>query len=374
MIPATSIEQWAETWVGSEIVEEITLFRYSAPLTRPYHLSFGPLTHFRGCLVRARIGQSEYWGESTPLPGYGWETQEDVWLFLREACAGLPGLPAGRAFLEAAARGEGHPFALTALLTALEGRYFQEAGQGGGACQATVALSGETPAELAEDASRLCSLGYRTLKLKVGSGQIDDSQVAAGVLLRMPGDAVLRVDANQGLSLAQAEELWSTLNHPKVAYLEQPFDQKDWDTLHRFMEKHPEARVCLDESVWTEEHFNRALAIPGKVSVKLKLMKQTSAFQVARMAQRLLAEGRMVIFGNGVQGDVGAWCEGVLYGGLGMRAAGEFNGFAKQKQGLFRESPLLLAEGKISWSPWQGQWEAGEGWTGMVTEQLGFGR
>src|SRR4051812_37316271 len=64
------------------MVEALEVFHLVTPLTRPYVLSFGPLTRFDSFIGLARLSDGSWrCGESMPLPGYSHET---VGLIARE--------------------------------------------------------------------------------------------------------------------------------------------------------------------------------------------------------------------------------------------------------------------------------------------------
>ncbi len=341
----------AQAWVGAAPVRGVRLLRLALPLARPYHLSFGTLTHFDTVLCGLNLEGRLVWGETTPLPGYGRETAEQAWAWSLEAARRILGQPAHRAFRWALGQSTRRPFCAAALLGALEWPALEAELAQPLDIPALAAIGGVTPAELAADVGRLTGLGYATLKLKVGRDWRADLARARAVLKALPPGVTVRADANQALDLRSAAELWRVLDHPALEYLEQPFPRGDWRRPARLLKLFPQARLCLDESIWLEADLERGLAVGPTVAVKLKLMKQGSAWRTFALARRALAQGRRVVFGNGVQGEVGSLAELAIYRRLGLSGAAEFNGFAKQRDRVLEGFPLSMERGRFRFQP-----------------------
>jgi L-alanine-DL-glutamate epimerase-like enolase superfamily enzyme len=337
----------ARAWVGAARIEGACLLRLSLPLLRPYHLSFGTLTHFDTVLCGLNLEGRLVWGETTPLPGYGRETADQAWAWGLAALPRVLGAPAWRAFVWGLGQSTRNPFCAAALLGALEWPALAGELARPAEVPALAAIGGSTPRELVEDVRRLTAGGYTTLKLKVGRDWRDDLARVEAVLAALPAGATLRADANQALDLRGASELWRALDHPAVEHLEQPFPRGDWRRPARLLERFPLARLCLDESVWLERDLARVLPLGPATAVKLKLMKQGSAWRTLGMARQALAQGRRVVFGNGVQGEVGSLAELAIYRKLGLSGAAELNGFAKQAGRVVAGFPLEMSRGRF---------------------------
>ena len=345
-------QEEARSWAGSSLIAEARLLWVRTPLKRPYHLSFGDLTEFDIILCGLRLDGTWRWGETTPLPGYGRETVEDAWRWSRDAVEHVLGWYSDSALLWAADESTRRPFCAAALLGALESSCLAADLREPFTAPVVAAIPGRDPEEMAEHAGRLAAEGFTTLKLKVGRDPVSDAERAARVLRALPPGVCLRADANQAFDLAGALKVWDVLDHPAVEHLEQPFPRGDWDSPARLLRERPGARICLDESVWLPEDVERALKLGQGVSVKLKLMKQSSSWRTLAMAARLRQTGRRVYFGNGVQGEVGSLAEVALFKKMGLEGAAEINGFAKQALNLIKDFPLSIDKGKLMLSPW----------------------
>jgi o-succinylbenzoate synthase len=93
------------------------------------------------------------------------------------------------------------------------------------------------------------SQGIRTFKWKIGVVPVSDEQLWFDQLLaQWPADAQLRLDANGGLSLADAEQwLYACADRP-VEYLEQPLPPADFDAMLALAQRFA-TPLALDESV-----------------------------------------------------------------------------------------------------------------------------
>ncbi len=337
----------ARDWVGQETIEEVHLLRLHIPLRRPYRLSFGTLTHFDTILCGVRAGSEMCWGETTPLPGYGRETADQAWQWSRRAAREMLGRRTDQAFRWAQEASRRYPFCSAALLGALEWPALAPLLDQGARIPLVAPLAGDDPAGLAEQAARLAQEGFATFKLKVGIHPSRETKLLGRLLPSLPPGTTLRTDANQALDLEGALALVDALDHPAAEYLEQPFPSQDWESFRRLLRRRPQARICLDESVWSEQDLDAALALGAGVAVKLKLMKQASAWRVLAMGRRLLCEERRLVFGNGVQGEIGSLAEAALYRALALDEASEGNGFARQVQTILEGASLDLRRGHL---------------------------
>jgi len=86
-----------------------------------------------------------------------------------------------------------------------------------------------TPKEVAAEATRLVSEGYRGLRLKIGPSH--DVQCAQAIREAVGDDVTLRVDCNQGYSAAKAIRVIKALERFDVELVEQPTPWWDFKAL-----------------------------------------------------------------------------------------------------------------------------------------------
>ena len=98
----------------------------------------------------------------------------------------------------------------------------------------------------------LWGLGYRTFKWKIGVAPIDDEiQLFEQLIQRLPPQSSLRLDANAGLTRAQAETWLRVCNlHLNLEFLEQPLAVTQLDLMQELSQKYS-TPIAIDESVAT---------------------------------------------------------------------------------------------------------------------------
>ena len=216
---------------------------------RPYRRAFRqPLQTHHGLWVERegwilRIGTSDGgvgYGEVAPLPGFGSETFAAAGAFLRSLVSGgaiappshaLPACQFGWAMAVASCQGQfprpnAVPLALCSLLPT-----------GAAALSAWEAL---------------WAGGRRRFKWKIGVTALATEQAVFRQLMAvLPPEGRVRLDANGGLSLADAES-WLDLcaAYPSVEFVEQPLPPAAFDALLGLSDRFP-TPLALDESVAT---------------------------------------------------------------------------------------------------------------------------
>jgi len=299
-----------------------------APLSVPYVLSFGAVTQFDTFIVKATTANGAGWGEITPLPGYSDESPETV----RRALAAL----SGKTVTAAALRldwGKEAAMTVSGILTA---RDLVRVG-----AQAVLAspfdpipcaalCAGTDASSAARNARDLCRRGFSTLKIKIGGAPPakDADRVKAIADAATPGTR-LRLDANQQMSLADAEAFAPALEGLPIELWEQPFKPDQDDRMAGLAAQSP-APLMLDESIWTKQDIDRAADL-GVAYVKLKLCKHAGLADSIDLLLHAQSRGLKVIFGNGVQGFLGNRIECYAYREAGLTTAIESNGFKKIK-------------------------------------------
>lgn len=226
---------------------ELAVRPYRRRFAQPLHTGHGPWVWREGLLIRLTdsLGRQGY-GEVAPIPWFGSESVAETLAFCQ-------------------AQGEEWrsgevPNALPATQFGLESAQADLTGQIAGQEPAIAAICGLLPAGEAalEVAPQRLAQGHRTLKWKIGVHPIVNEIHWLGQLVKdLPPDARLRLDANGGLGLAQAEQWLAACDRinasPKLAtveYLEQPLPPDQLAALTALGERYQTA-IALDESVAT---------------------------------------------------------------------------------------------------------------------------
>jgi muconate cycloisomerase len=335
-------------------IARATWGRCAARLSKPYELSFASLRHFDAVWVRIEDERGAVGlGESVALPGYAWETADGVADTVAALLDGADRSTAGALEQRCRELSAKHPFAASAVMTALELPALLGAHRPGFGFPINVPVSGETPPEtLRAQVEKHLRDGYAYIKVKVGRN-LEAECAAARALLA--GEFAQRFavvfDANQAYSLDQARrfaDALAALPRERLLWLEQPVDRDDWQAMGEIC-RHAEVPVVLDEAIYSAEQIERAAAI-GAHGVKLKGCKQLGARDALTLARRARALGLDVVFGNGVATDVGNLAEILVLeaGGALFSPPAECSGFAKLIEPLLPGALEIVPGGKVA--------------------------
>lgn len=328
-------------------ISEINLYQVKLPLKTPYRVSFRTYTEFEPLLVEMRDDDGNSgWGEAYIPAGSTAETAETGWAFCREHAQDLIGrsLDDARVLLDAeAARA---PFAVTAMMTALDilARHpaldvTQEV-----RLPLLVPVSGKVWPEILDEVDRLLEAGYRTLKVKVGWEVDDDLARVALVQRASAGRAEITIDANRGYTREQGCRFASRLDPAGIALFEQPCEADEWEA-NAAVASVSTVPLMLDESIRSVHDIERAATIDGVRLVKLKLKRVGGIDRALHAMRAAESSGLGICLGDGVATDLLCWVEACI-GWPHLTRAGDMNGFLKPRNSLLEE-PLAFDKGSI---------------------------
>jgi o-succinylbenzoate synthase len=218
---------------------------YHRPFQKPLETSHGLWSIRQGLLVGLQQGDAIGWGEVAPLPWFGTETLEEAITF----CNQLP-----------AALTQSEIFEIPDAFPACQFGF-------GSAWDALIHpsppipytpqdSSGLLPAEEQACSSwfPLWQKGHRTFKWKIGVMDLEQElQIFQKLVVELPEGINLRLDANGGLTLIQAQrwlKICDRTTRINVEYLEQPLPLGQFDAMHQLSREY-QTPLALDESVAT---------------------------------------------------------------------------------------------------------------------------
>lgn len=158
----------------------------------------------------------------------------------------------------------------------------------------------------ADRARRASEAGYRRLKVKLG-GEGDLERLEA---IRAVCDLPLRVDANEGWSLAEARQLIPALVALGVELIEQPFPAGERDAFRELRTFSAGIPLVVDEGCHTLADVADVASYAD--GVNLKLAKTGGIREAVRMVHAARALGLVVMLGCMIESS------------LGIAAAGQF--------------------------------------------------
>ena len=217
---------------------------YQYPLGSPLVTHHGSWQYREGIIIQlmdksGKLGK----GEIAPLPWFGTETFTEALAF----CQSLPSTFSDIAhFLEAIP--ESLPCCQFAFASAYQDLYDPSPQLSFSRAQFCYLLPSES--HRLERLKELLKVGYQTFKMKIGvlSFDVERDRIRA-LLEQLPPAGRLRLDANGGLTVAQARE-WLTFlgDFPQVEFLEQPLPPQHLAEMFTLAQAF-ETPIALDESV-----------------------------------------------------------------------------------------------------------------------------
>lgn len=333
-------------------IEKVSLCRLKIPLKRPYKIATAEMKAFECTIVALQAEGREGLGEAmADVPGYFWETPEEVWQFACEQGPKILGSPLLQAQQYISGFTRSQPCAATPFLTAFEvlskssiltppaERQFVPLV---GILQATERM------DIEKEVKELIAQEYEVIKIKVGFHAEEDIAKVRTAQEANRGKALIRLDANQGYTLPQAQKLVLNIDPRGIEFLEQPFKENEWDAMVDLARISP-IPLGLDESIYSIEAVEKAGRLQCARFVKFKIMKMGSGEGLARGIGTAKKYGLKVILGNGAAGEISCYHEALVAGKM-ISQAGEMNGFLKQKESILAEG-LKIQGGKIILEP-----------------------
>lgn len=328
-------------------IVKVILRRLALPLVRPYRLSYRTFEVFEPFLIEVEDDEGRHgFSDGHVSPGSSAETREGAWAFLdrhiRAAGRQEPEAVIGEvlgAFAES-------KVAATVLVTALE----QMAGDPLLEVPEAAHLPLLTPinntdlAAIPAEVEDWIAQGYRTFKVKVGKDVEADLARVATIQQAAAGRATLRLDANRAFSRAQGIAFAARLDPAGIELFEQPCAAEDWEA-NAAVAAASTVPLMLDEPICTLDDIARAGTIPGVGFCKLKLKRFGGLSRLREGLEAVRAHGMEPVLGDGLGSEIHNWMEACVARGL-IANAGEFNGFLKCHDRLFRQ-PMQFVNGAI---------------------------
>ncbi|MBX0356664.1 dipeptide epimerase [Halobacillus sp. Nhm2S1] len=210
---------------------------------------------------------------------------------------------------------------------------------GGAKCELETdyTVSVNEPEEMAEDAARYVSQGFKILKVKVGKDTIQKDIERIQTIHEQVGEGVrIRLDANQGWSPKEAIYAIRKMedHNLPIELVEQPVHAKNIEGMKQVTE-HTYTPIMADESVFSPTDARRILETRSADLINIKLMKSGGIHQAMKINH--LAEA------YGVECMVGSMIETKL----GITAAAHFAASQNNVTRVDFDAPLMLTEDPI---------------------------
>ena len=272
---------------------QVELTDISLELRRPVMTGRGAITQRDGLLVAITDGGFTGWGEAMPLPGWPDADLSETRRAL-QAWAADPDpdrLPEER-FAHAAVE-----LALLDLEARQNGRTQAEMLSQGGVVADSVEINALVSD--ADEATTAVADGFGTVKLKVGSSDVDADAGAVAAVRDAVGESCrLRLDANGGWTVEQALAALAPLGQFDIEYIEEPV--AGIEALVQVAEQSP-IPVGVDDSLGSVE-----AQVPESISVVVvKPMALGGPRTAYAAACRWIDQGRKVVVTNYLDSAIG---------------------------------------------------------------------
>ena len=152
----------------------------------------------------------------------------------------------------------------------------------------SITIGIKSVAETLEEADEYWGRGFRILKVKTGHDVDEDIERMIQLRKKFGTKAILRVDANQGYTLADYRRFLDKTKRANVEFVEQPLKAFDLDGM-RSLEEWIRKQSAADESMLNPQSALKCLYPPKPFGIfNIKLMKCggiAPGLEIARMAQ-----------------------------------------------------------------------------------------
>lgn len=137
-----------------------------------------------------------------------------------------------------------------------------------------ITISVNSPEVMARDSIEAVSLGYKTLKIKVGKDALIDIKRMKAIREAIGYDIDLRIDANQGWKAKEAVRTIRNMEEAglQIEFVEQPVSAYDLEGL-KFVTDNVSIPVLADESIYSPMDALKILQMRAADLINIKLMK-----------------------------------------------------------------------------------------------------
>jgi L-alanine-DL-glutamate epimerase-like enolase superfamily enzyme len=328
----------------SSTIRAVAVDDLNIPLSEPFGIAGGAQDIARNLLVTVELADgTRGYGEAAPFPAFNGETQELARAAVETARGQLEGADAREwRRIAAALRGAVGPVgsAQCALETAVLDALTRQArlplwaffGGASTSLETDMTITTGSVEQAAAAARAILARGIRTIKIKIGSGDLARDIERVVAIRESAPSAPLILDGNCGLSADAALQLLAVLDQRGIrpALFEQPVRKDAWDDL-RQVTQWGGVPVAADETVGSAADALRLAQTRAAQVVNIKLMKcgVVEALDIAAVCR---AAGLRLMIGGMVESILAMTASACFAAGQG--------GF----QFVDLDTPMFLAE------------------------------
>lgn len=245
-------------------ISKARIFKASIPYRYPFTISGGTTSVAEHVFVEITGDEGfKGYGEAAPMPSYSKETPESIIAVLRagmlEQIMGESVFDIERILAKLDEISTSDPFATAAIDLALHDLIGKFLGIPcynimGGLVRSRVELSWAVgimdKEKMVAEAKKYVCLGYKTIKLKIGSDSNQDIENVQAVRQAVGTEIKVRVDANQGYTLEEAMRVLPELEKYDLEMIEQPIARTDIEGMAELCSK-VKTPILADESLFS---------------------------------------------------------------------------------------------------------------------------
>jgi L-alanine-DL-glutamate epimerase-like enolase superfamily enzyme len=353
--------------IGAMYLTRLTLYPSPIPLSEPFVISLGPLTHANNVLVRAETDTGLVgWGEASPFPTIHGETMAGamaVGRFLAEQLLRCdPAEPetftdrldraiAGNSCIKSAFDIACYDLASQAAGLPL---YAYLGGKNDKEVHTDYTVSLGSVEEMVVKARWVKAQGFPVIKLKLGTGPQDADRVRM-ISKEVGNDVPLRLDANQGWTPDLAIELLQGMAELNIQHCEAPIPRRDFLELPRIRAASP-IPIMADEACWDHLDARRLIDLKAVDKINIKISKSGGLFKALKIMR--IAEAASIPLQIG----------GFLESRLGFTAAAHLALCSPQAVYYDFDTPLMQRQ-----DPIEGGMTYGAGGKVVLNDEPGLG-
>ncbi len=341
-------------------ISRIDTFPVRIPLKGSFSNAHGKRAAQESIVLRV-VADENVWGLGNvdPDPGYSEESFSETLAAIRDRLApgllGMDPLNISAALARMDRLVESHLDAKAAVEMALFDLKGRTLGVPvhlllGGRLREEISLNGwiglVSPDEAARAARRWLEQGFRSAKIKAGSGVEKDRERVEAARQAVGKALDLRVDANEAYTVGEAIRLGRSLASLDISLFEQPVGRHDLEGMAQ-VRRAVEIPIMADESILGPETLIEVIKKEAADIIKVKVMKQGGIHRTVSMVEMAEAAGIKCVIGHGfgltintlAEIHVAASCRNIMEGC-------EFVGPLKMQKDVVKR-PLSMEGGKV---------------------------
>lgn len=279
-------------------IKEIEVYAIQLPLLEPFVISYATYHSMPSIIVKITTDQGIVgFGEGVPdehVTGENWESTYHV---LKSTIAPrlmgvnpmniesihelmdemIYGVPTAKAAIDIACYDIIGKSLNVPVYHLLGGRYHEH-------FPLTRVLSIDTPENMADEAEKRLSEGYKSFKIKVGTDLYEDVKRIKAVRARVGEDISIRIDVNQGWKTSSATlKALRLLEDVSIDWVEQPVVADDIDGMAEVKSK-TTIPLMIDEGLHGTKEMREIIAKRAADKINIKLMKCGGIYPAIKLA------------------------------------------------------------------------------------------